>query len=198
MMKWFLMGLRHSNNVASACAPEGVGLAHELIGNVVKSGKVPFGFTLKALTVERGGIHYSNDFSLVKTVWTDYLPNSLAWPLFSEKLKLLVEENLTGKEAVKWIPCNVCCEGECREYYIPLFTKELDVLDEERCFYSDSGCLIKPAFSSQKIQDYGIFPKPAKNGLWHITTAIYVSEKTRNEIKRAKMPEICFEPALVV
>ncbi len=168
------------------------------MGDVVKSGELPFDFTLKALIVERGGIRYSNDFSLVKKVWADYQPNSLAWPLFSEKLRSLVEENLTGKEAVKWIPCNVCCSDECREYYIPLFTKELDVLDEEKCFYSGNGCLVKPAFSSLKIKDYGIFPKPAKNNLWRITSAVYVSEKMRNEVKKAKMPEICFEPVLVV
>lgn len=197
-MKCFLIGLRHSNNVASACAPEGTGLAHELIENVANSGEMPFDFTLKALTAKRDGIHYSNDFSLVKTVWADWLPNSLAWPLFSEKLKVLVEENLTGKEAVEWILCNVCCGCDTRKYYIPLFTKELDVLDEEKSFYSVSGCLIKPAFSSLKIRDFGIFPKPAKNNLWRITSAVYVSEKVRNVIIKAKMREICFEPALVV
>ena len=197
-MKCFLMGLRHGNNVASACAPEGAALAHELIEAVASSGEMPFDFTLKALIVERGGIRYSNDFSLVKTVWADYQPNSLAWPLFSERLKVLIEENLTGKEAVKWISCNVCCGCDTRKYYIPLFTKELDVLDEGKCFYSGNGCLVKPAFSSLKIRDLGIFPKPAKNNLWKITSAVYVSEKVRNEVKKAKMHEISFEPVLTV
>lgn len=198
MIKCFLMGLRHSNNVASACAPEGAALAHELIEDVASSGEMPFDFTLKALTVKRDGIHYSNDFSLVKTVWADYQPNSLAWPLFSERLKVLIEENLTGKEAVKWIPCNVCCDCDARKYYIPLFTRELDVLDKEKCFYTGNGCLIKPAFSPLKIRDYGIFPKPAKNNLWRITSAVYVSEKVRSEVKKAKMPEISFEQVLTV
>lgn len=192
------MGLRHSNNVASACAPEGAALAHELIEDVASSGEMQFDFTLKVLSVKHGGIHYSNDFSLVKRVWADYQPNSLAWPLFSERLKALIEENLTGKEAVEWILCNVCCGCDTRKYYIPLFTKELDVLDEEKSFYSVSGCLIKPAFSPLKIRDYGIFPKPAKNNLWRITSAVYVSEKVRSEVKKAKMPEISFEQVLVV
>ena len=50
-MKYFLMGLKHFKNVAIACAPDNVGLAHELIGALRESEVMPFDFTLKALTV---------------------------------------------------------------------------------------------------------------------------------------------------
>lgn len=36
-MKYFLMGLKHFKNVAIACAPDNVGLAHELIGALRES-----------------------------------------------------------------------------------------------------------------------------------------------------------------
>ena len=85
VMKYYLMGLKHFKNVAIACAPDNVGLAHELIGALRDSEVMPFDFTLKALTVKSDGIHYSNDFSRVETIWLDYQPNSLAWPLFSER-----------------------------------------------------------------------------------------------------------------
>ena len=124
-MKYFLMGLKHFKNVAIACAPDNVGLAHELIGALRESEVMPFDFTLKALTVKSDGIHYSNDFSRVETIWLDYQPNSLAWPLFSEKLKKLIEKMLTGKEGLKWISCNICCGKETRTYYIPHFIEEV-------------------------------------------------------------------------
>lgn len=99
-MKYYLMGLKHFKNVAIACAPDNVGLAHELIGALRDSEVMPFDFTLKALTVKSDGIHYSNDFSRVETIWLDYQPNSLAWPLFSERLKNSIEEMLTEKKAL--------------------------------------------------------------------------------------------------
>ena len=164
-MKYFLMGLKHFKNVAIACAPDNVGLAHELIGALRESEVMPFDFTLKALTVKSDGIHYSNDFSRVETIWLDYQPNSLAWPLFSEKIKNLIKKMLTGKEGLKWISCNICCGKETRTYYIPHFIEELDVLNKDKCFYSNNGGLIKPAYSSLKIKDYSIFPKTAMNDL---------------------------------
>ena len=60
-MKYYLMGLKHFKNVAIACAPDNVGLAHELIGALRDSEVMPFAFTLKALTAKSDGIHYSND-----------------------------------------------------------------------------------------------------------------------------------------
>ena len=178
-MKYFLMGLKHFKNVAIACAPDNVGLAHELIGALRESEVMPFDFTLKVLTVKSDGIHYSNDFSRVETIWLDYQPNSLAWPLFSEKLKKLIEKMLTGKEGLKWISCNICCGKETRTYYIPHFIEELDVLNKDKCFYSNNGGLIKPAYSFLKIKDYSIFPKPAMNDLWQITAAICISDKVK-------------------
>lgn len=147
-MKYFLMGLKHFKNVAIACAPDNVGLAHELIGALRESEVMPFDFTLKALTVKSDGIHYSNDFSRVETIWLDYQPNSLAWPLFSERLKILIDKMLTGKEGLKWISCNICYGKETRIYYIPHFIKELDVLNKDKCLYSNNGGLIKPVYSS--------------------------------------------------
>lgn len=192
------MGLKHFKNVAIACAPDNVGLAHELIGALRESDVMPFDFTLKALMVKSDGIHYSNDFSRVETIWLDYQPNSLAWPLFSEKLKKIIEKMLTGKEGLKWISCNICCGKETRTYYIPHFIEELDVLNKDKCFYSNNGGLIKPAYFSLKIQDYSIFPKPSMNNLWQITAAICISDKVKKEIVKSKISCINYESILIV
>lgn len=197
LMKYYLMGLKHFKNVAIACAPDNVGLAHELIGALRDSEVMPFDFTLKALTVKSDGIHYSNDFSRVETIWLDYQPNSLAWPLFSERLKNTIEEMLTGKEGLKWISCNICYGKEVRTYYIPHFIEELDVLNKDKCFYSNNGGLIKPAYSSLKIKDYSIFPKPAMNDLWQITAAICISDKVKNALMKANISNIAYEAVSV-
>lgn len=170
------MGLKHFKNVAIACAPDNVGLAHELIGALRESEVMPFDFTLKALTVKSDGI---------------------PWPLFSEKLKNLIEKMLTGKEGLKWISCNICCGKETRTYYIPHFIEELDVLNKDKCFYSNNGGLIKPAYSSLKIKDYSIFPKPAMNDLWQITAAICISDKVKNALMKANISNIAYEAVSV-
>ena len=54
LMKYYLMGLKHFKNVAIACAPDNVGLAHELICALRDSEVMPFDFTLKALMVKSG------------------------------------------------------------------------------------------------------------------------------------------------
>lgn len=45
------MGLKHFKNVAIACAPDNVGLAHELIGALRESDVMPFDFTLKGCSI---------------------------------------------------------------------------------------------------------------------------------------------------
>lgn len=196
-MNYFFMGLKHFKNVAIACAPDNVGLAHELIGAIKDSDVMPFDFTIKALTVKRDGIHYSNDFSAIETIWLDYQPNSLAWPFFSEKLKNLIEKMLTGEEELRWISCNVCHGNEVRKYYIPHFTKELDVLNKEKSFYSNNGSLIRPVFSSVKIQDYSVFPKPSINDLWQVTMAICISDKVKREIMKSKISCVNYEAIII-
>jgi hypothetical protein len=104
---------------------------------------------------------------------------------------------LTGKEGLKWISCNICCGKETRTYYIPHFIEELDVLNKDKCFYSNNGGLIKPAYSSLKIKDYSIFPKPAMNDLWQITAAICISDKVKNALMKANISNIAYEAVSV-
>ena len=53
-MKYYLMGLKHFKNVAIACAPDNVGLAHELIGALRDSEVMPFDFTLLDRVLKAG------------------------------------------------------------------------------------------------------------------------------------------------
>ena len=63
--------------------------------------------------------------------------------------------------------------------------------------YSNNGGLIKPAYSSLKIKDYSIFPKPAMNDLWQITAAICISDKVKNALMKANISNIAYEAVSV-
>jgi len=129
MNSYYFLSWTQCKQVACAFAPKGTKLDHELIPELgVKD--LPLGLELVKLTVEKNGLVQSNDLSGLDSIWLDYQPNSLAWPLMSEKLKSLVSDNLTGKEGIIWITAKVNDNGEYWKYYIPHFERMLDVLDE--------------------------------------------------------------------
>lgn len=96
MNNYYLLSGKNNPKVASAFAPEGTKLAHELITELDDANELPFKLNLVKLTVGKNGLIKSNDLSDLKEIWLDYQPNSLAWPLMSEKLKGVIENNLTG------------------------------------------------------------------------------------------------------
>ena len=74
--------------LASAFAPKGSKADHELIQMLNGINKLPFELSLVKLDVGKNGLIESNDLSDLKEIWLDYQPNSLAWPLMSERLLL--------------------------------------------------------------------------------------------------------------
>lgn len=198
MMEYYLLSGLYSSPVASAFAPEGTPLAHELIPKVGDSLVMPFELSLIKLSVEKNGIVKSSDLSGLNNLWLDYLPNSLAWPLFSYRLMTVVENNLTGNEGINWVKATVNGGGERREYFIPRFTKPLDVLDVKRTtFIRGTDQIIKPFFSIEKIEKYSVFTRPAHHDLWKITSSIYVSEQLKLEIQKERLTGIEFEKTRV-
>ena len=194
MNKYFLITSQCSNQVGSAIAPINTKLDHELIPQLENLSELQFNFNLAKLSIIETGITINNDLSELKHIWNDYLPNSLAWPLFSVKLKDIILKHLTGDEGVNWIKARVDCNNEHRIYYIPRFEKVLDVLDTQKTIYvSETGFIIKPCFSLQKIKSFGLFHKPSQNDLWKITSSLYVNENIRKEIIKEKLTGIRFE-----
>lgn len=95
------------------------------------------------------------------------------------------------------VSCFVFFRGFLTSIFIPHFIEELDVLNKDKCFYSNNSGLIKPAYSSLKIKDYSIFPKPAMNDLWQITAAICISDKVKNALMKANISNIAYEAVSV-
>jgi hypothetical protein len=160
--------------IASAFATKEVKTATELRHELEAVSKLPFELTLIKLSENQNGLEKSKDLTGISKVWWDYQPNELGWPLFSEKLKNIINSNLQGTELLTWISAIVASKEEKRNYFIPRFEKQLDVLDFDRTiFVSGTDHIIKPYYLYSKIQKYSVFPKPSSNGLWKITPDFY-------------------------
>ncbi len=199
MEKYYSLNWKDGNSsCASAFAPKNVKLAHLLISDLDGIDKLPFELNLVKLSIGRNGLIESNDLTSLKEIWLDYQPNSLAFPLMSEKLKLLIDDNLTGKEHIDWIACKVKSKTEERPYFILRFNKMMDVLDVQKTmFVEETDRIIRPVFALSKIREYNIFTQPASYDLWKITPSIYVSDTLRKAIQKQKLTGLEFDKTRV-
>lgn len=194
MVKYFLLSAKDSKELPSAFAPDGTKLAHELISELNDVDELPFEFDLIKLSVCKNSLLRSKDLSGLNEIWLDYQPNSLAWPLMSEKLKAIVLRNLTGNEGLNWIRAKINGNGNQRNYYIPRFEKILDVLDFQKTMYvKDTDHIVKAFFSSTKVSAYSIFSQPAAHNLWKITSGLYISDAIKTTIQKEKLSGMDFE-----
>jgi len=162
-----------------------VGLSHTMIKQLEGKTSFPYKFELKKIIETEDGLVISDDFSNLAEIWPDYLPNNLAWPLMSERLKNIINDHLSGKEGINWISAYVGYKEEERLYYIPRFNKKLDVLDFEKTKYiPGTDQIVSPCFSLKKIQCYVIFHNDLTHELWKITPFLNVSDDIRKLIKK--------------
>lgn len=199
MEKYYSLSWKEGRDpLASAFAPKGSKADHELIKELNGKNKLPFELSLIKLDVGKNGLIESNDLSGLKEIWLDYQPNSLAWPLMSERLKSIIEANLTENEQIDWIECKVKNGTEQRTYFILRFNKMLDVLDKQKTlFVQGTDHIIRPVFASSKINAYNIFSAPSSYELWKITPGLYVSDTLKKPIQKAKLTGIDFEKTTV-
>lgn len=196
--KYFLLSPKHEAKIASAFVLTDNEYDHNLIQQLEGKTTAPFDFELKLVTETADGIIVSKDVSKVIDIWRDYQPNNLAWPLFSAKLKSVIESNLTNQEGVDWIKCYIKGPNERRTYYILRFNKIFDVLDiKNTIFVQGTDHLIKPCFSYHKIKQFQIFTTPFTNNLWKITPGIYISNYLKMNIQKEKIKGVSFEQTLV-
>lgn len=180
MNKYFFLTWIESDSTGVVYAPDGTPLAFELIDIVKDIDEIPFIFELRQGEMQ------------------DYIGNSLAWPIMSEKMKKTIDRNLTGEEGIKWIRVNIKAATQIYTYYLLSFKKNLDVLDKNKTIYvSGTDHIIKPVFSLEKIKQYGIFHKP-DSLFGNITAAIYVGEKLKKEILKEKLSGVDFERVAVI
>ncbi|WP_299550655.1 DUF1629 domain-containing protein [Seonamhaeicola sp.] len=183
------------NSTPSAFYGEQGILGFELIPVLELKNSFPEDFTLKKITETSKGIDVSEDFNGESEIWLDYLPNDLAFPLMSKRMKKIINDKISEREAIKWIEAKVNYKGNSKEYFVPLFTKALDVLDVKRTKYvPGTDHIIKAFFSKEKVIKYNLFHKPAsEDHLFKITSDIYVSSEIEKVITKEKLSGILLE-----
>lgn len=199
--KIFLLSFNSTINEAIAIGPHWLNDKEQQINALEKAEGLPFDFTLKNQVLVNGRYSYNDDFSQTKIIWADLQRNNKGWLLFSERLKNLICEHQKSGDSIKWISCNVIHGEEKRKYYIPLFMKEMDLLDNDtsQFYYADKEkILIKPVFSISKTQSYSFFSIPTNSGpYWRLSPGAYVVEELKNAIVKANMTGIVFDKVAV-
>ncbi len=189
-----------SNNIkpktAIAFSETRTRLAYEIIPELIGKTEIPFELSLKKVKKVRGQWQEISDLSGLKYLWLDYQPNDLAWNLFSDKMKNIIEKNLSGKEGIVWMSVKIKSEVENKTYYIPRFQKMLDVLDEQKTlFVKGTNHIIKPVFSLSKVLNYNLFHEPQDH--WEIPSGLYVNKSIKNAIQKEKLTGVGFENTTV-
>lgn len=198
MSNYYLLSWKHTPELASAIYAIENQVAYELIPQLNGKNDLPSEFQLKRVKETKDGIITDENLSALNEVWLDYQPNSLAWPLMSERFKLVIEANLTGSEQIDWIESKVKNGSEEQTYFILRFNKKLDVLDMQKTmFVQGTDHIIRPVFASSKISSYSIFSMPSSHDLWKITSGIYVSDALKKAIQKAKLTGLDFEKTTV-
>lgn len=192
MNEYFFLAEKVKPGTAFAYTERETPLSHELIPEIKTKEELPFDLVLKKVTRGKGNLQISNDLTETKYLWVDYQPNNLAWPLMSDKLKSIISSHLTGKEGIVWIKAKVKSVDESREYFIPRFKQQLEVLDEEKTTYvPGTSHIIRPVFSLKKIINYNMFHAP--QDFWEITSGLYISESLKKAIQKEKLAGLDFE-----
>lgn len=185
-MNYYWISINNRKVSSIAYAPEGTPVAHELIHDVVGKSMLPFPLELHSATdkdyLRIGG---------VSDLFFDFQPNSLAWPIMSERMKTIIESHLSGGECIEWKSVQIHGDKITRNYYIPCFMSYLDTLDVNQTVYAPiSRVIIKPCFCRSKLENLAMFH--GHNVFWQISTQIYVSEAIKKDLVKAGINEISY------
>ncbi len=172
-MKYYYLSWIDNRDVKAARAPEGT-LNFELADIMKCNEELPFVLDLE------------DDAELL-----DYQPNTIAWPLMSEKLKNVISENLTGKEGLSWISAQIKHKGAMFKYFIPRFAYKLDILFDSKSIFAGKDFVVKAHLSLTKVRDYSFFPLPDLP----FTSRNVVCEELKKKIESHGLSGINFEKA---
>lgn len=157
----------------------------------VKKGKAIF--KLKNNELHRGELLVNDNFEVYDNVWFDILPTNIGSFIYSEKIKSIIDKNLTGFENLIWLRIGVKYQNELRPYYLISFTKELDTLDLKLTIFDEQekGAIIIPFFSKKKIVKLNAFYSPFWE--YYLPISVCFSEHIVRKLKKEKLPNIRYE-----
>jgi len=194
-MEYFILAERVKRGTAMACSVGEIPPVHLFVKELKDQFEFPFELAFKKSTIVKGRWQPNDDISDLKIFWTDFILNDRALPFMSEKMKEIIDLSLTGNEGIVWMQIGVNLGNERRIYYLPRFEKKLDVLDQQKTTFSESGLIIKPVFARDKVANLSMFHKPGIN--WEMPSGLYVNETIKKAIQKAKLIGVGFESANV-
>ena len=195
----FFLSPQNIKSVAVACAPEDTPASYKLISKLEGLTTLPFDLTLKDIVFEKNGSKQLSELGKLKHLWFDYQPNSLAWPIFSERFKNLIDSQVIGEKSFDWINVTIRQNSKTnRPYYLLRFKAQQDVLNLEQSVFAgkNADILVRPVFDSKKINNLPIFCSPEHS--WQITGGIYITEKIKDAAKAQGLVGLNFEGARMV
>ncbi len=168
----------------------------ELFKLIERKNKLPFSCVVKKYVNEIDKSYPTDNFENVKLIWADFIGNIDSLPMFSKKMKNVIDNYLTSKNNIHWKEAKVDkFDGENRTYYLPWFNEKMDVLDNEKTTYKEiegHKLLFTAYYDYEKVKDLHFFHKP--NTFYQLPTAFYVSEELKNEIEKQQLTGVEFEP----
>ncbi len=168
-------------------------LSYDPAIEVVQQGHIFFDFVLKKYTpVTKTQGEYSDDLSDLDTLWLDYLPNNLMFPLMSERMKEIINSCLKGNEGITWLPVMVKSDFEQKLYFVPKFERKLNVLNSQKTKYvKNTDLIIMPVFSFLEIAKYALFSNSGDD--FNIPRIIYTNGAVKRKIIKEKLIGVYFE-----
>ena len=127
-----------------------------------------------------------------------YIADDLGVPLFSEQVRNIIDELMTGEEGVEWYEVPVVQSRNQYRYFAPKFTRTLDVLNEDSSLYGvNKSILIKAVLSTEKVKKYSIVPIVGSSEAFFFPTRIAISDTVKRALKKARVSGISFSPIKV-
>ena len=128
----------------------------------------------------------------------DYIADDLGVPLFSEQVRNIIDELMTGEEGIEWYEVSVVQSRNQYRYFAPKFTRTLDILNEDSSLYGvNKSILIKAVLSAEKIKRYSIVPIVGSSEAFFFPTRIAISDRVKKALKKARVSGISFSPIRV-
>lgn len=188
-MHYYHLSIKEEKVLTLALPPEYSPVSHKLSSEIKDFKRAPFSLELHDVYVATRlivGDELSNLFH-------DCQPNRMAWPLFSNRIKIIIASFLTGKEKLEWKEILVIGKSETRVYYIPFFTEKLDTLKEDRCVYfpGTTDLIVKHCFDKENVKNYSVFHDHRLD--WQVPLGFYVSEEIKKALKESGIKDLEFE-----
>lgn len=192
-MKYFSLNFGDTTIGPVAYSPENSLLSYELIEGLMDKKEMPYDLIIRKVSEGKKGLIVEDDLDNLEVVWEDFLPNNIGLPLMSEKLKNIIEGNLSGNEDIDWVTCKVWAKDKFKIYYIIRFNTLLDVLDIQKTKYlAGTDLIMIPYFSSDKINQFSVFTIPTSDNLYKISLSLFVNYTIKKLIQKEKLKGVDF------